>query len=250
MQKVAALPSGDHSVLTPDGTSKKWNTDPPTSGPHYSQMRPSWGAYTTPLYQAQLVHNLEHGGIFIQYGKDVPQATVDQLKGFYDEHLNGTLLAPLPRLGSKIAMGVWTTSSPSSPNTGTAYLAKCTSFDERPTRRSSRRTSSRARAVPGEHADARHVGRPDDRLKPVAAAIRSVAAAPHMPGLGVEPRRPEGHPILSRARMTSFATPALSRARDGEAYRALDVRGRVAQDIAGVSSSAPTRSGMRIGFVT
>ena len=111
MQKVAALPSGDHSVLTPGGTSKKWNTDPPTSGPHY-QTPAIWGAYTTPLYPAQVVHNLEHGGIFIQYGKDVPQATVDQLKAFYDEHLNGTLLAPLPRLGSKIAMGVWTTPSP------------------------------------------------------------------------------------------------------------------------------------------
>jgi hypothetical protein len=129
VQKVAALKSGDHSVLTPDGTSSKWNTDPPTSGPHYSQ----WaiiGAYSAPLNQAQLVHNLEHGNIFIQYGKDVPQSTVDELKTFYDQHLNGTLLSPLPRLGSKIAMGVWTTSSPSSPNTGTAYLAKCTSFDE------------------------------------------------------------------------------------------------------------------------
>ena len=27
VQTVEALPSGDHSVLTPDGTSKKWNTD-------------------------------------------------------------------------------------------------------------------------------------------------------------------------------------------------------------------------------
>ena len=49
---------------------------------------------------------------------------------FYGQHLNGTILAPLPKLGDKIAMGVWTTSSPTSPNTGTAYLAKCTSFDE------------------------------------------------------------------------------------------------------------------------
>jgi hypothetical protein len=129
VQKVAALPSGDHSVLTPEGTSKKWNTDPPTSGPHY-QVPAIWGAYTEPLLPAQVVHNLEHGGIFIQYGKDVPAATVAQLKAFYDDHLNATLLAPLPRLGSKIAMGVWTTSSPTSSNSGTAYLAKCTSFDE------------------------------------------------------------------------------------------------------------------------
>ena len=68
-----------------------------------------WGAYTTPLYPAQFVHNLEHGGIYIQYGKDVPAGDVDQLKAFYDAHQNGTLLAPLPSLGSKIALGVWTT---------------------------------------------------------------------------------------------------------------------------------------------
>jgi Protein of unknown function (DUF3105) len=129
VQKVAALPSGDHSVLTPGGTSKKWNTDPPTSGPHY-QVPAIWGAYTEPLFPAQVVHNLEHGGIFMQYGKDVPAATVAQLKAFYDNHLNATLLAPLPKLGDKIAMGVWTTSSPTSSNSGTAYLAKCTSFDE------------------------------------------------------------------------------------------------------------------------
>src|SRR4051794_24571921 len=29
-----------------------------------------------------------------------------------------------------------------------------------------------------------------------------------MPRAGLEPARPEGHPILSRARLTSFATPA------------------------------------------
>jgi hypothetical protein len=129
VQTVKALPAGDHSVLTPSGTSKKWNTTPPTSGPHY-QTPAIWGAYTTPLYPAQVVHNLEHGGIFIQYGPDVPKATVDQLRSFYNQHLDGTILAPLPKLGDKVAMGVWTTSSPTSPNTGTAYLAKCTSFDE------------------------------------------------------------------------------------------------------------------------
>jgi hypothetical protein len=30
-----------------------------------------------------------------------------------------------------------------------------------------------------------------------------------MPGERLELSRPEGHPILSRARMTSFATPAV-----------------------------------------
>jgi hypothetical protein len=130
VQSVKALPSNDHTVTTPEGTSKKWNTSPPTSGPHYSQPA-IWGAYSEPLLEAQVVHNLEHGGVFIEYGKDVPQPTIEELKGFYDKHSNGTLLAPLPSLGSKIALGAWTTKSPSKPDDGTAYLAKCTKFDEK-----------------------------------------------------------------------------------------------------------------------
>ena len=129
VKTVKSLPSNDHSVTTPDGTSAKWNTSPPTSGPHYSQPA-IWGSYTEPLLQGQVVHNLEHGGVFIQYGKDVPQATIDQLQAFYEERRNGTLLAPLPSLGSKIAIGAWTTKSSSDADDGTAYLAKCTDFDE------------------------------------------------------------------------------------------------------------------------
>ena len=129
VKTVKALP-GDHAIPTAAGTSKKWNTSPPTSGPHY-QVAAIWGAYTEPLLPAQVVHNLEHGGIFIQYGKDVPKETIDELKGFYDSHQNGTLLAPLESLGSKIAIGAWTTPSPSEADKGTAHLATCTTFDEK-----------------------------------------------------------------------------------------------------------------------
>ncbi len=129
VQVVKSLKAGDHSVLTPNGTSTKWNTSPPTSGPHY-QSAAIWGAYTEALNQAQVVHNLEHGGIFIQYGPAVPKATVAELKGFYDAHVNGTLLAPLPSLGSKIALGAWVTKSATAGDVGKAYLAKCTTFDE------------------------------------------------------------------------------------------------------------------------
>jgi hypothetical protein len=129
VETTAALASNDHSVTTPEGTSEKWNTSPPTSGPHY-QVPAVWGSYSEPLLPAQVIHNLEHGGIFIQYGKDVPSSTIDELQRFYDDHRNGTLLAPLPTLGSKIAMGVWTTRSPSAADDGTVHLATCTTFDE------------------------------------------------------------------------------------------------------------------------
>jgi hypothetical protein len=119
---------GVHSITTPDGTSDEWNTEPPTSGPHY-EVPVIWGTYTEPVNQAQLVHNLEHGGVAIQYGDDVPPATVEQLESFVAESPRGIVLAPLPSLGNQISLGAWTTVSASEPENGTAFLAKCSAFD-------------------------------------------------------------------------------------------------------------------------
>lgn len=43
-----------------------YNSSPPTSGPHYGNPAP-WGIYDHELPDEQLVHNLEHGGIWISY---------------------------------------------------------------------------------------------------------------------------------------------------------------------------------------
>jgi hypothetical protein len=115
-------------TLQPDGRSPLWNTVPATSGPHYA-VPAVWGAYSEPLQQARVVHNLEHGGIFIEYGKDVPASTVQQLRSFYDDHTRGTLLAPDPSLGKQIAVGAWTAPE-DDPDKGTAHLMKCQRFDD------------------------------------------------------------------------------------------------------------------------
>jgi hypothetical protein len=130
MQAVDAKP-GRHS-LAPDETAD-WNTDPPTNGPHFGfdqnqlQGTAIWGAFTEPLQLARVVHNLEHGGVYIFYGDEVPDAVVEQLREFYDRHQNGTLLAPYPKLGDQIALGAWVAGA----GDGTGYLAKCPSFDDK-----------------------------------------------------------------------------------------------------------------------
>jgi len=130
--QVAPALKGVHSIHDPDAVSDKWNTDPPTSGPHYG-FNPDgtvgtvvWGAYTEPVQLARLVHNLEHGGIYILYGSDVPASTVDQLRAFYDHHKNGTVLAPYPKLGDKFALGAWVVDN----GIKNGFLAKCTNVDD------------------------------------------------------------------------------------------------------------------------
>lgn len=121
---------GHLDVPTPD-TRVEWNTFPPTSGPHYAKPV-VWGAYEEPLEQTRVVHNLEHGGISIQYGELVPEQTVAALRDFYDDHQNGTLLAPLPELGLSIALAAWVAPAQGEAGAkpGQGYLATCTSFDE------------------------------------------------------------------------------------------------------------------------
>jgi hypothetical protein len=123
-RKVPAL-AGAHSVAQPDGASKRWNTDPPTNGPHYG-IAAIFGIYEDELQLARVVHNLEHGGIFILYGEDVPEATVAELEAFYDDHKTGTIMAPLDRLGNEFALGAWVVDG----DTDNGFLAKCTRFDE------------------------------------------------------------------------------------------------------------------------
>jgi hypothetical protein len=94
-----------------------YNSFPATSGPHYYQWV-LWGNYTEPIRQIQQIHNLEHGGIVIQYGSKVPSTTVEKLDGFYRSDPNAMLMAPFPKLGNKIAVEAWT------------YLSTCTQFNQ------------------------------------------------------------------------------------------------------------------------
>ncbi len=85
----------------------KYNSFPPTSGTHH-QIPVIWGAYTEPVPTVAEVHNLEHGGVVLHYGDKVDAATREQLRTFYEETPNATLLSPLPKLGNKISLTAWT----------------------------------------------------------------------------------------------------------------------------------------------
>lgn len=95
-----------------------YNSFPPTSGRHYLQPA-LWGFYDDPVAsQVQAVHNLEHGGVVVQWGSGVPALAVAQLRSLWQDSPNGMLMAPLPKLGDKIALTAWT------------HLAICPRFDE------------------------------------------------------------------------------------------------------------------------
>jgi len=83
-----------------------YNSDPPTSGPHLPYIAP-WGVHTRPVPLELQVHNLEDGGVVIQYNCECPEL-VEKLRGIvrqYDKHV---LLAPYPGMKTRIALTAWT----------------------------------------------------------------------------------------------------------------------------------------------
>lgn len=82
-----------------------YNSDPPTSGSHTSGIA-RWGVHTEPIAKEMQLHNLEDGGVAINYScQDCPEL-VEQLRaiaGRYDR----VVLAPYPGLESKIALTAW-----------------------------------------------------------------------------------------------------------------------------------------------
>ena len=124
----------DHSDVPTLTAKPKWNSSPPTSGPHYGQNA-VWGSYDEPVPLVQTTHNLEHGGVVIHYGPDVPEAEVDALRTWYNEtdDPNGLIISPLSTNDDKITLSAWTApdaSSAGAGDRGRGWLASCTTFDE------------------------------------------------------------------------------------------------------------------------
>ena len=85
----------------------EYNSFPPTSGPHYQETA-IYNAYSEPVPQIRVIHNLEHGAVVVQYGDTVPPTAVDGIIAWYRDDPNGIIVALLPELGGKIVATAWT----------------------------------------------------------------------------------------------------------------------------------------------
>lgn len=114
---------------------------PRVTGPHHPNTL-VYDQYSDPVPQLNLVHNLEHGAVFVQYGPDVAEETVDALTAWYRADPNGLIVAPLPDveqaapLADKIVLGAWVAEreDPADPfseiTKQEGKLATCSGFDE------------------------------------------------------------------------------------------------------------------------
>jgi hypothetical protein len=83
-----------------------YNTDPPTSGSHLPYIAP-WGVHTRPIQLELQVHNLEDGGVVIQYNCECSDL-VEQLRKIVQNYDKQVILAPYPSMKTRIALTAWT----------------------------------------------------------------------------------------------------------------------------------------------
>jgi hypothetical protein len=82
-----------------------YNSDPPTSGPHTDELAP-WGVHTEQIPKETQLHNLEDGGVVINYScQDCPDL-VERLKAITRRY-DRVVLAPYSGLDRKIALTAW-----------------------------------------------------------------------------------------------------------------------------------------------
>jgi hypothetical protein len=97
---------GNEHIQTSSDPHVAYNSDPPTSGPHLPYIAP-WGVHTRPIPLELQVHNLEDGGVVVQYNCTCPEL-VAQLSGIVAKYDKQVILAPYPAMKSRIALTAWT----------------------------------------------------------------------------------------------------------------------------------------------
>ncbi len=98
---------GNAHIQTPDEPHVPYNSDPPTSGPHLPYLAP-WGIHTEPIPKELQVHNLEDGGVLVQY--NCPQGCpdlVEKLRAIVNRYERQVVLAPYPGMDHRIALTAW-----------------------------------------------------------------------------------------------------------------------------------------------
>jgi len=104
--KSAAIPIQGSAHIEVGEAHEAYNSNPPTSGWMYAQPA-GWGAYREVLPDEAIVHNLEHGGIWISYQNAEDEDTIRQLEEIVRRYGAQMILTPRPTNESPIAVVAW-----------------------------------------------------------------------------------------------------------------------------------------------
>jgi len=99
-----AYKSQGQEHITENADHAAYNSNPPTSGPHAQEV--DWGIYDEELSDERLIHNIEHGGIWISY-KEISDGELEELKEIAKAYPQRIVLGPRSKNDDRIALASW-----------------------------------------------------------------------------------------------------------------------------------------------
>lgn len=86
-----------------------YNSDPPTSGPHYETIA-GWGSYDEIVPDELLVHNMEDGGVILWYRMGAPEENEAHIRALEDvaRGYRNVVIAPREEMPTLYALTAWT----------------------------------------------------------------------------------------------------------------------------------------------
>ena len=94
-----------------------YNSNPPTSGPHWAGVAGP-GIKTEPVADELVLHSMEHGAAVVWYRADLPKAEVEKIKTAFNEASGKKIMLPRENLDVPVALTSW------------GYLLKLEAVDE------------------------------------------------------------------------------------------------------------------------
>lgn len=104
---IIDYPDQGREHILPGAFHPPYNSNPPTSGWHFPQPA-SWGYYDDTLPDELLVHNLEHGGIWISYQRADDTEVIKQLVALTQRYRSKVIVTLRPKNESRLSVTAWT----------------------------------------------------------------------------------------------------------------------------------------------
>jgi len=103
---VARFPIQSREHIKVGESHPAYNSNPPTSGWHYEEEA-KWRIYDEELPDEQLVHNLEHCGIWISYQPAISSSTKSAIAAFARQFPTKIIVTPRAKNDAPISLASW-----------------------------------------------------------------------------------------------------------------------------------------------
>ena len=88
-----------------DAPKPTYNSNPPTSGPHFA-IPAHVGFYVRELPDERVIHNMEHGDVWISYKPSIPQEVKDALRAVAEKDIK-VIVTSRAANDTQIALASW-----------------------------------------------------------------------------------------------------------------------------------------------